>query len=249
MNNSVSMISKADIAYIRSLHNKVNRQKENVFLVEGWKSISEFLDSNFTIVEWYFTDKYAQWKIFSFPFQRVSDIELSRMTTLMSNDSGILVVKMRPNSKPDRIQDELVLMLDGINDPWNLGTIIRIADWYGISHIIVSNDTVDCYNPKVIMATMGSFSRISIFYTDIEPYLLENPKRTYGAYLDGESTHTKKFDWDGWYLIIGSEAHGIRPSLEKYVTDKITIPWFGHAESLNAAIATAVILDRIVWSR
>lgn len=93
MNNSVSMISKADIAYIRSLHNKVNRQKENVFLVEGWKSISEFLDSNFTIVEWYFTDKYAQWKIFSFPFQRVSDTELSRMTTLMSNDSGILVVK------------------------------------------------------------------------------------------------------------------------------------------------------------
>ncbi len=242
------MASKTTIAYIRSLHNKEDRQKEQVFLVEGWKSISEFLNSNYIIVGWFFTEKFASWKVFSFPFQIVTDAEIARMTTLMSNDAGMLIVEMRPNILPEILQDELVLILDGISDPGNLGTIIRTADWYGISHIIASNDTVDCYNPKVIMATMGSSSRTSIFYTDIESYLSKNTKKVYWAYLDWESTHIKVFSHLGAYLIIGNEAHGIRPNLDKHVTDKITIPRFGRAESLNASVATAVILDRMVWS-
>jgi TrmH family RNA methyltransferase len=142
-------------------------------------------------------------------------------------------------------KDELVLILDRINDPGNLGTIIRIADWYGVSQIICSPDTVDCYNPKVLMATMGSFTRVSICYIDLDRYLSEIEWKIYGAYLDGENIHTKDFENFGWYLVIGSEAHGISSSLEKYITDKVTIPRFWLAESLNAGIATAVILDRI----
>jgi TrmH family RNA methyltransferase len=106
-------------------------------------------------------------------------------------------------------KNELVLVLDSINDPGNLGTIIRIADWYGISHIIASTDTVDCYNPKVLMATMGSFSRVSLIYTDIDLYLSKITGKIYGAYLNGENIHTKEFIQEGAHLVIGSEAHGI----------------------------------------
>ncbi|NRH20706.1 RNA methyltransferase [Candidatus Gracilibacteria bacterium] len=240
------MISKAKISYLRSLQDKTTRYQEGVFIVEGRKSMLEYMDSDLEIIEGFFTEKFSEGNEFGFPISLVSESELSRITTLNTNDSGILLIKMRENKLPKIQKNELILVLDTINDPGNLGTVIRIADWYGISHIIASRDTVDCYNPKVIMATMGSFARISIFYTDLDLYLSKISGKVYGAYLDGESTHTKKFDSTGGYLVIGSEAHGITAELEKYVTDKITIPRFGLAESLNAGVATAVILDRMV---
>ncbi len=272
------MISKTKIAYIRSLHTKSARHAENVFIVEWRKCISEFLASDFEILEGFFTENFSWTSLFLFPTTIVSGAELARMTTLSSNDAWILLVKMRSNVFKKTDENELILILDSINDPGNLGTIIRIADWYGISQIVVSPDTVDVYNSKVLMATMGSFTRVSICYTDLEEYLVsvtpfvtggkgdlvsENSEqkssalsgisfakevfkpKIYWAYLNGESTHTKDW-WSGWgYLVIGSEAHGISDSLEKYITDKITIPQFGLAESLNAGVATAVILDRI----
>ena len=246
------MISKNKIAYIRSVHDKSTRLSEGVFLVEWRKCMGEFMDSDFEIVEGFFTDEFAAQKEYQFPHQIVTESELARITTLSSNDSGVLIVRMK-HQKPGLLRTsqwqsprELILILDRINDPGNLGTIIRIADWYGVSQIICSPDTVDCYNPKVLMATMGSFTRISIFYTNLDRYLSEIQWKIYGAYLNGESTHHKKWSPKWWYLVIGSEAHGISDSLEKYITDKITIPRFWLAESLNAGVATAVILDRMI---
>jgi RNA methyltransferase, TrmH family len=149
--------------------------------------MSEFMDSNFEIVEGYFSDEFAVQKEYQFPYQIVTESELDRITTLTSNDSGVLIVRMKiplptspksggakhPNTPTHQLSDNLTLILDRINDPGNLGTIIRIADWYGISQIICSPDTVDCYNPKVLMATMGSFTRVSIWYTDLDRYLSE----------------------------------------------------------------------------
>jgi TrmH family RNA methyltransferase len=171
------------------------------------------------------------------------------MSTLNTNDAWVIVVRMRPNIVPKIKKDELVIVLDSINDPGNLGTIIRIADWYGISHIIASLDTVDMYNSKVLMATMWSFSRVSIYYTNIDQYLSKNEWKIYWAYLNGENVHSKKFTIEQTHLVIGSEAHGISPNIEKYITDKITIPRFGLAESLNAGVATAIIVDRVIGAR
>lgn len=243
------MISKAKIAYVRSLHNKAIRHSEGIFLVEWAKCISEFIDSEFEIVEWFFTESFAFKNTYSFPFEIVSEWDLTRMSTLNANDTWIILVKMKSNTLSKIRNDELIIVLDSINDPGNLWTIIRIADWYGISHIVASADTVDMYNPKVLMATMGSFSRVSLIYTDIDIYLSKNSWKIYWAYLDGESVHTKEFALQSAHLVIGSEAHGISPSIEKYITDKITIPRFGHAESLNAGVATAIIVDRIIGSR
>lgn len=243
------MISKAKIAYIRSLHNKSARYTDGVFLVEWRKCITEFIDSKFEIIEGFFSEKFAIENQYSFPYSIISEWELTRMSTLNSNDSGIIVVKMRTNTLPKIDTKELIIVLDSINDPGNLWTIIRIADWYGISHIVASTDTVDIYNPKVLMATMGSFTRVSLIYTDIDLYLSKIRWKIYGAYLEGENVHTQKFELGWAHLVIGSEAHGIDSKLEKYITDKVTIPKFGHAESLNAGVATAIIVDRMVGSR
>ncbi len=243
------MISKAKIAYIRSLHNKLTRHTEGLFLVEWRKCIVEFLDSWFEIVEGFFTDKFVQKNECPFPVTHVTDWELDRMSTLNTNDTWIIVVKMKSNILPKINNNELFLVLDSINDPGNLWTIIRIADWYGIRHIIASEDTVDCYNTKVLMATMGSFARITVSYTDIDLYLSKISWKIYGAYLNGTNVHNEKFLMETAHLVIGSEAHGISENIEKYITDKITIPKFGYAESLNAGIATAIILDRMIGSR
>ncbi len=293
------MLTKSQIQSIRNLHDKTGRREAGLFLVEGRKGIMEFLDSDFYIVEGFFTPDFDLPEWLTFPHAIISERELERITTLSSNRDGLLVVRMRTSPPAPLLQrgerqhsntptlqhpDTLTLILDGINDPGNLGTIIRTADWYGISHIICSLDTVDCYNPKVLMATMGSFTRVHVEYRDLEKYfsnLLEKgggirkandgglaisehlkyqssasqaqqllsqgaSLKIYGAYLDGESTHTKKFAPTWGYLVIGSESHGIREHLEQYITDKITIPRFGLAESLNAGVATAVILDRMI---
>ena len=239
------MIPKSKIAYVRSLHDKQTRYSEGVFLVEWRKSILECITSEFEIIEGFFTEKMPADVVVSFPVEHITQTELARLTTLISNDSWLLLVKMRPQVLPKCAGNELVLVLDGINDPGNLGTIVRIADWYRVTHIIASLDTVDFYNPKVLMATMGSFTRVSIFYTKIDQYLSKIWGVVYGAYLDGENIHTKSFAHAGAHLVIGSEAHGISTGVEPYITDRITIPRFGRAESLNAGVATAIIVDRI----
>ena len=148
---------------------------------------------------------------------------------------------MAPQNSPSHIH----LVLDDIRDPGNLGTIIRTADWYGINKIIASSETADFYNPKVISATMGSFTRTKIFYTGLESYLAGQTGRPiYGAFLHGNSIYQTDFS-SGGFLVIGNESRGISERLEPHITERITIPRIGKAESLNAAIATAVVLDNI----
>jgi RNA methyltransferase, TrmH family len=151
---------------------------------------------------------------------------------------------MKPNQSFLVSEHEFALVLDDIRDPGNLGTIIRTADWYGIQKIIASEETADYYNPKVISATMGSFTRVSVFYTDLATYLGQHHHRVFGAYLEGQDIHKVDFGTSG-LVLIGNEARGISPSLSRFVTDKITIPKYGKAESLNAAIATAIICDQV----
>ncbi len=165
---------------------------------------------------------------------------LTKASTLVSNNAAIAIVDMPTASAPQA--SGLILALDGVSDPGNLGTIIRVADWYGIKHIVTSTDSADAYNPKTISATMGSFVRVSVSQVELPAYLSGLNLPIYGAFLDGKSVHKTQFTGQG-VLLMGSESHGIRQACAALVTDKITIPAFGGAESLNVAMATGIILD------
>ena len=247
------MFTKGQASIIKSLHDKKYRQKTGLFLVEGEKSVIETLNSDFEIKTLLAT------KLFYTKYQKlikgkkvvcelVEQGEIENVSTLESNNSALAIVKQKTDASWDsKINDtEIVLALDNIRDPGNLGTIIRIADWYGIKKIIASNGTVDLYNPKVISATKGSFTRVNVLYTDLKKFLLEAKTPILGAFLEGENVHKLYFPKNG-ILVVGNESSGISPDIEKLITKKITIPSFGQTESLNVAIATAVLLDN--WKR
>ena len=243
------MLSKNQIKYINSLQQKKFRQEYQSFVVEGAKSVVELLSSDFELESLYVTeDFYKETKPLldkqPLSAEIVGQAELEKAGTFSSNNAALAVAKMKSNQELLLNDTEYALVLDEIRDPGNLGTIIRIADWYGIQKIICSKGTVDLYNPKVISSTMGSFTRVSLFYTDLVKYLKGQQKPIYGAFLDSENVHTLKFAPSG-YIVIGNEANGISEAVEEVVTHKITIPRFGGAESLNAGIATAVICDNL----
>ena len=243
------MLSKNQIKYINSLQQKKFRQEYQSFVVEGAKSVVELLSSDFELESLYVTeDFYKETKPLLDKQPLIAEIvgqaELEKAGTFSSNNAALAVAKMKSNQELLLNDTEYALVLDEIRDPGNLGTIIRIADWYGIQKIICSEGTVDLYNPKVISSTMGSFTRVSLFYTDLVKYLKGQQKPIYGAFLDSENVHTLKFAPSG-YIIIGNEANGISEAVGEVVTHKITIPRFGGAESLNAGIATAVICDNL----
>ncbi|MDI9877907.1 TrmH family RNA methyltransferase [Flectobacillus longus] len=243
------MLSKNQIKYINALQQKKFRQEYQSFVVEGAKSVVELLSSDFELESLYVTeDFYKETKplLDKQPLRAeiVGQAELEKAGTFSSNNAALAVAKMKANQELLLNDTEYALVLDEIRDPGNLGTIIRIADWYGIQKIICSEGTVDLYNPKVISSTMGSFTRVSLFYTDLVKYLEGQQKPIYGAFLNSENVHTHNFAPSG-YIIIGNEANGISEAVEKVVTHKITIPRFGGAESLNAGIATAVICDNL----
>jgi TrmH family RNA methyltransferase len=240
------MISKANIKFIKSLQIKKYRKQEQCFRVEGAKSVLELLASDFEPVMILATAGFLK----ELPGKATTEIievtpkELEAAGEFKSNESALAVAKMKENKKLTVSKNEFALVLDDIRDPGNLGTIIRTADWYGIGKIIASTETADFYNPKVITATMGSFTRSEIFYTDLEDYLSECSQKVVGAFLTGQDVHTFNFG-DGGFIVIGNESRGISPDLEKRVTDRITIPRYGKAESLNASIATAIICDNM----
>jgi RNA methyltransferase, TrmH family len=178
----------------------------------------------------------------------VSEKTLIGLGEFQTNRTALAIARMKPNTAVDVAQSDYAIVLDDIRDPGNLGTIIRTADWYGICKIIVSPETADFYSPKVISATMGSFTRVQIYYTKLENYLSECTLPVYGAFLDGMNVHEVSFKTGG-FILIGSESHGISARLSSFVTEKITIPRYGNAESLNAAIATAVICDNLRRNR
>jgi len=247
------MISKSKLKFIKSLQIKKYRHQEQCFLVEGAKSVLEVLDSDFNIETILLTDDFLlanESKVNASKAELiiVNEKDLVATGSFSSNRDALAVVKMKPNKPVQPDSNNFILALDDIRDPGNMGTIIRIADWYGINKIIASQESADYYNPKVITASMGSFTRVQLFYTDMESYILQHAIPVFGAFMHGENVHELDFG-DSGLILIGNEAHGISPHLEKLVSRKINIPRYGKAESLNAAIATAVICDNIRRSK
>ncbi len=237
------MLTKAEIKLVRSLAEKKHRQETGLFLVEGAKSVEEVLASDFetrfVIASAAFAKKIAGKTT---RIEIVSQEELEKLGTLETNDTAIAVVKQKIAGTAERETSGITLVLDEVKDPGNLGTILRIADWYGVKHIIASKNSADFYNAKTISASMGSFTRISVAYEDLKEYFAKNTLPVYGAFLSGENIRGIAFPKDG-VLVMGNESNGISKALEPFITKKITIPRHGRAESLNVAIATAVLLD------
>ena len=241
------MLSKNTVKFIKSLQQKKFRKQENSFFVEGTKNVTELLDSDFKVTHLLYTAQFveryeAQVEASGALKYEVTPKTLVSAGTFLTNDSALAVAEMKQNDLFNVQENELVIALDDVRDPGNLGTIIRIADWYGIKKLIFSEETADIYNPKVLNASMGSFTRISFFYTDLAKYLKTSPFPIYGAFLEGEDIHSKKLKPEG-IILMGNESNGISGSLTSLVTQKLTIPSFGRAESLNVAVATAVICD------
>lgn len=241
------MLSKNTVKFIKSLHQKKIRNQENQFFVEGEKSVLEVLNSGFQVSILLVTDRFTQSHHESFPryeceIIQVTQNQLEALGQYQSNASALAVVKSKPNSYFDLPVGEMAIALDDVRDPGNLGTIIRVADWYGINHLVFSPQTAEFYNPKVIQASMGSFSRVNFFYEDLNLVFDRWKVPVYGAFLDGESIHTLSKPTAG-VILMGNESNGISPELESQITQKLTIPGFGKAESLNVAIATAILAD------
>lgn len=247
------MLSKNQLKLLRSLQRKKDRQQQQLFLVEGGKPVTELLASDWSMHSLFVSEDYAASQADLLAQTQVPAVvcsaeALTAAGSLTSNREAIAVAHMPDEQSAPRPQaGEWMLALDRINDPGNLGTLIRIADWYGIDHVLCSPDTVELYNPKVLSASMGSFLRVQLHYQPLDSWLASLPTEVavLGAYLDGESVHQLSDVAQGGVLLMGSEAHGIAPELAARVTRKVTIPAFGAAESLNVAMATAIICDNL----
>ncbi len=246
------MVSKAKIKFVKSLQVKKYRKQEQSFVVEGAKSVSELLDSDFEVT-WlaasesfiHVNEKRIQKK--NIEVVAATERELEHLGTFQTNDAAVAIAKLRPNESPN-VKNEFCLVLDDLSDPGNVGTIIRTADWYGIKTIVASEETADFYNPKTISATMGSFCRVKVFYTNLVDFFLKNSLPVYGTFMNGEDVHQIDFGKSG-LIVIGNESNGISDPVSKFVNHRITIPKIGGAESLNAAIATGIVLDNVFTSK
>ncbi len=240
------MISKATTKFIKSLQLKKYRKLERLFVVEGEKSVLEALNSDFKVRQVLGTERFLKGHeslLCRVEHAEVTGKVLASLGSFVTNKAALAIVEMKENRFKE-FPPGYSLALDGINDPGNLGTIIRIADWYGIKQVVASRETADVYNPKVIAATKGSFSRVNIYYTSLENFLPTVDLPIYGAFMTGENVHNVQFQPSG-ILLMGSEANGISGQVGQNVSHKITIPKYGQAESLNVAMATAVLCDNI----
>lgn len=244
------MLSKNTVKFIKSLHQKKFRNQEQLFFVEGEKSVLEVISSDFQVEKLFsmesfydsFKDKIAA---ISPEVTIVTQKQLESLGQYRSNDSALAVVRMKENQYFQLQAGELAIALDDVRDPGNLGTIIRIADWYGIKKLVFSEQTAEFYNPKVIQASMGSFTRVQFFYQDLKTVLSNWGVPVYGAFLNGDNVHQIETISPG-VILMGNESNGISDELAGLVTQKLTIPGFGSAESLNVAIATAVLCDNFI---
>ena len=236
------MISKNQIKYIKGLSLKKNRIKKQCFIVEGEKCLAELLNSSFEIVELFaLKDWIDENKVVFDKIQAINFKELERISNLKSPNKVLAVVKIK---KQEIIQQKsaIILVLDDINDPGNLGTIIRMCDWFGVKQIICSENTVDIYNPKVVQSTMGSLFRTHIIYTDLIKYLAKVTTPVYGAYMDGENVKDIESNQKA-HLVMGNEANGISEKIEKHISKRVAIKNMGgNIESLNVAVATSILL-------
>jgi len=231
-----STLSRNDEKLIRSLALKKYRDSENLFIIEGEKSVDEALGSTMKVVKYY----------------RMSDIgpEAMKRISQLSTPSPALAVIRKPSAKlPSLLTPEgISIALDSVRDPGNLGTIIRLCDWFGIGNIFASEDTVDAYNPKTVQASMGAILRRQVIYTDLcalADSFASSGIPVYGTFLDGDNIHTRTLARERCLIIMGSESFGISPALAQKVTERLYIPPYPYgastSESLNVAIATAIL--------
>ena len=239
------MIGKNTIKWVHSLEMKKNRKREGLFVAEGPKVVGDLL-SRFRLHSVFATDEWTGGESIGADvrLERVDDDTLRRLSFLQHPQQVVAVMEMNKEEKVEVDADRLTIMLDGVQDPGNLGTIIRIADWFGIDSIICSPDTADAYNPKVVQATMGSLGRVSVTYSPLVPLLSSLPADMpiYGTLLDGKDIYQKELTRHG-VIIMGNEGNGISDEVRAMVTHPLLIPRFRQgesAESLNVAVATAI---------
>ena len=236
------MVSKNQIKRITSLQQKKYRKQEQLFFVEGVKGVQELLDSNFELVELFTTNN----ELFSVDKSKVyaiTESELQKISALTTPNTCLALFKI-----PAAVSFEekgLLVALDDVRDPGNLGTIIRLCDWFGIKTLFCSEESVDVYNPKVVQATMGSISRVNVVYGNLEQLLTTTKLPVFGTFMDGKNIYKETLPNEG-IIVMGNEANGISKAIENLVSERIAIPRFGDlqaTESLNVATATAIILS------
>ncbi len=238
------MLSRSEVKYIQSLYHKKNRNTENVFIAEGVKVINEVLHSDFKIKKIYALREWINKNNMHENVVEINEAELNKISGFETPNKVLAVVYKKSATEIPDLKNSITLILDGIQDPGNVGTIIRTANWFGIKNIIASIDTADVYNSKVIQASMGSFVGVNIFYTDIKAFLSNNKILVCGGVLDGENINSLQ-KINECLLIIGNEGKGIRDDIYPFIQKKISIPKFGNADSLNAAVATGIILWKL----
>ncbi len=242
------MLSKSEIQHVKLLRTKKFRQKYNQFVVEGEKAVAELLQTDFIINKVYGLE---DWRANHLPllkkteYTTINQKELERISGFKQPNKVLAVVQLPQSSfSASVLQQPLTIALDFIQDPGNMGTIIRTADWYGIKHILCSENCADAYSPKVINATMGSFTRVKIHYVNLQEVLQPYAKDIYACVMNGQSVYDIEPTKNA-IVLIGNEGRGVSDELLTLAKNKISIPRRGKAESLNVAVATAVIIDQL----
>jgi len=238
----ISMVSKNQIKFICGLHQKKLRHDNQLFFAEGIKVVHELLFSNYELEHLYCTENVFE-KIENSKKTLITESELKKISALSTPNICLALFKI---PEPKIIQNnELILALDSIRDPGNLGAIIRLCDWFGIEQVICSKETVDLYNPKVIMASMGSIARVNVSYLNLNDFIKKTSLPVFGAFMDGKNIYHQKLPKEA-IIVVGNEANGVSKEIENSIKNRLTIPRFGklqQTESLNVATATAIILS------
>jgi TrmH family RNA methyltransferase len=243
------MLSKSQIGFIKSLHQKKYRKEHGLFIVEGLKTLMEFFSSKYQIQSIYYLPQYqsllpklpSNIKLFE-----VNNVELEKISTLQAPQGILALITIPENLEiaPEALMGEFSLALDGIQDPGNMGTIIRTADWFGFKNIICSTNTVEAFNPKTVQATMGSLARVNICYTSLPEYIQNLKIPVYAAMLNGESLYQIEWEHQG-LVVLGNEGKGVSDEVANLISRRLTIPRVGAAESLNVSISAAIICAEI----
>ena len=233
------MISKSEIKSITQLQQKKYRDARNLFIAEGPKVIKELLAEGLKLNAFFSTEIL---EVTENNYRHITPQELKKISNLKTANTSLAIFE-KPTVQ--KIEDKgLIVALDAVRDPGNLGTIIRLCDWFGVTQLVCSQDTADCYNPKVIQATMGSIARVSVHYVSLAEVLQQSKLPVFGAFMDGENVYKSKLPKEG-ILVLGNEANGVSEEISAIISEKISIPQFGTAttESLNVATATAILLS------
>ncbi len=247
------MLSKSQVSFVNALHQKKYRKEHLLFIAEGYKSITEFLQSDYSVDTIFYTPPAAP-KLGKFSQKvklvEISTNELKKISTLTTPQDCLALIHTPQKTilSAESFKNKFTIVLDGVQDPGNLGTIIRTADWFGFSEIVCSDDTVEAYNPKVVQATMGSLARVKVHYEDLTSLLKQTKLPVFGALLNGTPVYETDFGNEG-FLVLGNEGNGISESVITTITNKVTIPRFGNAESLNVAISAGIFCSELRRSK